>query len=633
MKNLFDDNRPRGILSLLRKSSSQDLSELARSFSVSQRTIRNDVASLNQELGSRGLIEIVNGACRLRIFDAEGFRATYARIMRTDDLMNSPRRRREYLFAKLLRAVEPISTDEIAYELNIGHTTFVGDLRRLRDELGGYELAVVGLSSKGLMLSGSEFNIRRYVMERVYEVVYRDYPVDASISAAVERAFTHCQFEQDVRQRIVEYLTLMLDRFLTGHYIGPLPEKYYPLAARAGFSFVDQLVNHIGNMLQVEFPIEEKLFVLLPIISMRAPMKGDGLYDIELDGMVRGLLDEIVQRIHDEFSLSLDVGEFRPQFLRHLTFMINRLRYGIAIDNPLMGQVEKKYPLAKSMARVAADVVERRCGVTVTPEELAFLAAYFGVFLEMNDQVHGPRRVAIVCENDRVDAWLITAQVRRVVDSSTRIEVIEAGDVTPERLDGYDVVLSAVDLPFDCTRPVIYVSEVVDEKSLKVRLSKAKYWRDDDSVVLDGNQLVLASFVDEGSFFTLDGAGGYEDAVRLMATTMAHDGYADEGFADRLEERERRGTMVFENGVAIPHAAQSERGMLSVAVGVFHEPVEYHGHKIALVFLLALPDGESRSDNLLVRVYDEIMRIAAAPARIADLAQADSYVELMTRLY
>lgn len=120
MKNLFGDNRQANILSVLRKSSTLNIETLAERFGVSERTVRNDIKDINKELKNSGLIEINQGKCGLRVFDTRDFQNAYARIIETDDLMNSSHKRQEYVFAKLMRAMEPVLTDDLAYEMNIG---------------------------------------------------------------------------------------------------------------------------------------------------------------------------------------------------------------------------------------------------------------------------------------------------------------------------------------------------------------------------------------------------------------------------------------------------------------------------------------------------------------------------------
>lgn len=159
-----------------------------------------------------------------------------------------------------------------------------------------------------------------------------------------------------------------------------MPEKYYNLVSRNSFSFVDELIDDISKEFYIEIPIEEKIFVFLPIIGMRTPADSKNMYSIELDEKIRPLLQKIVEQIRQELNISIDTHEFTEKFMYHIMFMINRLRYNVHIDNPMFEDIHYKYPLAFKMAEIAARVIKEDAEVVVTQAEMGYLAAYFGVF-------------------------------------------------------------------------------------------------------------------------------------------------------------------------------------------------------------------------------------------------------------
>ena len=68
LKNLFNDNRMSRILQYFRKTPVITVGTLADKLEVSERTIRNDIRQLNQELGSCGLIDGEKGKYSLHIY-------------------------------------------------------------------------------------------------------------------------------------------------------------------------------------------------------------------------------------------------------------------------------------------------------------------------------------------------------------------------------------------------------------------------------------------------------------------------------------------------------------------------------------------------------------------------------------
>lgn len=634
LKNLFNDNRMSRILQYFRKTPVITVGTLADKLEVSERTIRNDIRQLNQELGSCGLIDGEKGKYSLHIYSAEGFRAIYAKLVETDTFLNSTRNRMDYAFGKLIRSEEPILTDELAYEMNVGRTTLIGDLKKLREELAPYSLTIIGKASKGLLLHGSEPDIRKYILDNNYHQLYREYPLDRELTEAITETFNAYALEKSVQERFEEFVTLMLDRFLTGHYIGRLEPGYYKLGSRDEFEIVDTLINRIGQILQVEFPIEEKLFSFLPILGMRTPADISSINHIKLDEGIQAVLEKIVVKIRQEMNINLANNEFTQEFLYHIMFMLNRLRYGIRLVNPMLEDLKSKYPLAYQMAGVAASIIEAEYGVTVTDDERGYLAAYFGVFLTESDLAGSRKfRLALVCGTGRVTSRLVAVQLKKILDSSAEMEMFSAERVTAEQLNQYDVVITTVRLACQCQRPVIQINEIFDEQELRYKLEKARYWDMIELPVLDNNQLVMTGLLSKNRAFILNGYEEYGEAVAYMVRSLTERGYLDEGFLARLEAREQQGTMVFGHSVAIPHTVQYAGERVVFAMGVARQPLRYQEQEVRVIFLLGVPENIDEDDSVLIRVYDEIISIAKDEAVLGRLSEAGSFQELLSALY
>ena len=369
MKKLFTDNRTAGILRILGTKSGLTVAVIAEQLGVSERTIRNDIRQLNEDLEGSASIEGVQGRYSLRIFNPTEYKKIYERICDTNGLFDTPRGRQNYVFGELMRADEPLLTDELAYEMNVGRTTLVSDLKKLRDELDHWNLKIVGKTSKGMILHGNELDIRSYVLESCFDAIYKDYPLDEDIRAMIRGELNKKKFEKQVGIQFERYLLLVLDRFLTGHFIGPLTDPYYNLTAKSEFVRVNELLDNIGNYLHVEFPVEEKIFAFLPIAGMRTPADLGSVKEMELDETISPLSEKIMAQIREELGVSIDPRDFAEEFSYHLMFMLNRLRFKIRQPNVMLEELRTKFPLAYEMSGIAARVIEREEGLEVNTDE------------------------------------------------------------------------------------------------------------------------------------------------------------------------------------------------------------------------------------------------------------------------
>ena len=632
MKSSFGDNRLAQILLSFCRTDTISSAALAEKLDVSERTIRNDVKQLEEELAGCASFEGGQGQYTLRVYDSRRFQEKCAELMtEAGPDFNSPGSRMDYVFGRLMRAEEPVLTDDLAYEMSVGRTTLVSDLKRLREKMESYGLAAVGKTSKGLVLEGRESDVRHYILEEAYDALYRDYPVDQEILDMVDRAFAESSFE--ISGSFQRFLTVMLDRFLTGHTLEALPMAFYSLTSRQEFLVIDRLLEEVGRFLHMDFPPEEKLFVLLPIVGMRTPADAKNMRAIQLDQAMGPLKDQIFRQIQMELNIRLETPEFIEEFLYHLMFMINRLRFHVRLKSDVLAELREKYPLAWQMAGVAARVIYQQCGVEVTEDERSYLASYFGVFLEETGKSRKPFRAAVVCGTGRVTARLVAAQLKRVLDSSVELTLLAAEKVTPELLAEFSLIFTTIQLPCQTELPVIFIHEIFNEEELRHKIEKAKYWDQVAVPILDGNWFVMAGLLDENRFFLFPAGTAYGEAVEAMVEELFRQGLVDEGFSQRLQKREEMGTMAFDRGVAIPHSVQYAGDRLVLAVGVLQEPVVHSGREVRIIFLMGLPEQITSGDGLLIRVYEEIISLTQDQELLDKISAADSFQALMRTLY
>ena len=625
------DKRIASILLAFCRTHTLSAGELAERLEVSERTVRNDIKQLNEDLSGCAAIKSAQGRYTLYIYDNEAFHDARVRLAESDERFNSPRNRMDYVFGRLMRADAPLLTDDLAYEMSIGRSTLTGDLKKLRSELEHCRLSILGKTSKGLVLEGSESDLRHYVLESVYDALYREYPLDPEITELVDRTFARSPFEKS--GAFQRYLTVMLDRFLTGHPLANLPQAFYSLTARREFLVIDELLEAVGRFLHVEFPPEEKLFVLLPIVGMRTPADAENMKAIELDQAMAPLADKIFQAVRLELNISLERPEFIDEFLYHLMFMINRLRFHVRLKSDVLAELREKYPLAWQMAGVAARVIRSEYGVEVTEDERSYLASYFGVFLEESAKRRKPFRAAVVCGTGRVTARLVEAQLKRVLDSSVELTLLAVEKATPELLSEFGLIFTTVQLPCKTDQPVIFIHEIFNERDLRHKIEKAKYWDQVDVPVLDNNWFVMVGLLDESRFFRFENGESYEDAIERMADEMVLQEQVDGDFPARLREREKLGSMALGQTAAIPHTVQKAGDRLVLAVGTFASPARYRDSDVRVIFLMGLPEQVTSEDSLLIRVYEEIIRVTKDEALMEKVVNAEDFHALLHALY
>ena len=74
---------------------------MAEALGVSERTIRNDIRQLNDDLGGSASIEGVQGRYSLRIFDPDAYKKAFEKICDINGMFGTPRGRQNYIFGRI----------------------------------------------------------------------------------------------------------------------------------------------------------------------------------------------------------------------------------------------------------------------------------------------------------------------------------------------------------------------------------------------------------------------------------------------------------------------------------------------------------------------------------------------------
>lgn len=86
--------------------------------------------------------------------------------------------------------------------------------------------------------------------------------------------------------------------------------------------------------------------------------------------------------------------------------------------------------------------------------------------------------------------------------------------------------------------------------------------------------------------------------------------------------------MIFDEYIALPHAMNKGADKIVFSIGVFSDKNK-KDNKLKVIFLLAIPDQEEKDDDILVKIYDEIIAISKDKQAIENISKVKNYKELL----
>ena len=629
MKQLFNnENRIAVILKNIEMQSVCSVESLAAKLDVSQKTIRNDIKELNCLLGGYACISNNKGTCKLIVFAPKGFTEIRNKIYKQEDLFNSSHTRMAYMFWQLMHAEEPYLTDDLSEEMKVARTTTIGDLNRLRKVIEKYDLKIKGKANTGLALCGDEFNIRLFILENIYEQLYLNFPLGQTIREKLYDFQERLSMDALGFGFFYRFFVVMIQRMESGHTIKKLEPKYEELYGSSAYMIVDEFLNEIEQVKGYKISKEERLFLSISVAGMRTPANTAEIEQkISISEGVADLIIEILDRIKAELNVTVVANELFDDFVYHVFFMINRLKYGFHIYNPMVDDFKNKYSVAYKMAEIAKGVLEERVGIEMTEDEMGFLAAYFGVFLLEQEPEEKRCKIAIVCGSGKIIGRLIENQLKKVFDVEPEFEFFY-GIFDENRKDDFDYIVTTTELHMDTKTPVVFMDEVFDREYIQRKFENMRYLSESGRTIRKGIDSLFMNLLDETRFFVLDQESSYDENVDRMARALTNQGELDAGFAQRVRERKKYSTMVLDQNIAFPHT-KNMLSKLTLAMGVFPDMLKDDKYgNIRIIILLGIPES-MEDDTVLVRLYDDILSIGKKPDVIPKIQKMESYREFL----
>lgn len=470
MSCFYEENRLARILNIMEQKQSVTVDYLSEKMDVSPKTIKNDIKEINNSLEGHAIIENKRNSYIFYIFDTDGYEQVKNKVYAHDDFMNSPNSRIVFIMQKLMNTDCPYLTDELAYDMNIGRSTVNGDLKRLRKILEEYEIEILGKTNTGISLNGDELEIRFFILENMYDGIYKDYPLDSDLIDAIKQIALEYELDSVAVEYFIKFFTVMIDRFLNGNPLSKLDKKYEELKESSAYIFAREIANNISKVLMTDLPEEEILFISIPIAGMRTPTNIKTIEKLQVKKTTEDLILKIKDKIKQEMNINIQSEQIMHEFMYHIQFMINRMKYGFKIRGIDCEEIKSSNSVAYTVAEVAASVIQNEENIEISNEEIALMSVYFGILIDKSNlEKNKIYNIAIICGTGRISARVVESNLKKIIKNETVMDLYSDSNIDSEILDKYDLVVSTVKLDIDTKSEIIYIKDVLDRSELKER--------------------------------------------------------------------------------------------------------------------------------------------------------------------
>jgi len=575
--------------------------ELQAHFFMSRVTITKDIREINEYLGSIAQINANQSKFYLVINNYAALAKIQTDFLKKDLDFNDPSKRQATILKTLLQHLTSyIVVDDLADSLMVSRGTINKDLKALKQKLNFFDVQIHSRTNRGIQLiTKKDYNyaiITRNLVGKYFEL---EIVLDNATDVKLVNLIKQLDSNDDTVMMIKRNLAVVKWLRKYNVQINDTVNYYYQLVAN---ETTEALRSVITNIIGTSLSISEWAFICYPLNIKKIPQDNAMLVNQALAN-IKELMGKIFPTIKEKLDVNLNFDKLLIELQYHLLFLINRSVFGIKPEEFISTDMLGKYPVAMELAQETLTLIEQKLNIKIQPQEVGYLTVYFQMELEEYMAAPVIHRIALVRPISDSMKRFITEQLKNLLDNSLQIDIFNSEDELKQSEEKYLLIFSNSFLSGNQLinhTPIIRLNSVFNQGALRERLQI--------SLVDEAANRDLCKF----NVTNLDDSYSYTSGVKALIKQEIKTGQLAPGFLDDWIEREKLGSNIFGNGVALPHVIdKSGLHRILVTVGIFEKPSNFDNQKVNVVFLVAIPHKlDAQLSRVLSQVYDLIRSIA-----------------------
>ncbi|AYE34017.1 BglG family transcription antiterminator [Clostridium septicum] len=581
--------------------------QLCNTVGVSSRTIRSDVKELNNILESEGAVILSEKGKGyiLNILIEDKFKSFLKKIQDENSYINlTAEGRAEYIIMKLLlndlKGIEGITQIDLADELFISLSSLKNDIKLAKTNLDLFSLDIEKCGNKGIKISGNEESIRdcinrnlasnnkflRKNFEKILKKSFKEksFIVREILKDNIEKfnlrltdiAFTH----------LLTYLSIMLVRNDIGKNVSYERKEIDNLNKEPKIAIAKSIENSIKDKLDIKLNENEVYYITKHIIASSLittdkEVKVSSIYDSDKNNNI--LTETILKSIKDTFNVDFTLDNILKEFLSaHLKAAINRAKYGIKMENNMLGIIKNNYPFAFELGVLANNIIKKEQGVHLSEDDIGFLSLHFAASLERLKvhKIENVKKVIIVCTTGVGTSLLLKVKLEQyfkgrlsIVDTMPWYEFKEG------QLEDIDFIITTVPLEIK-SKKVVYIKNLLDKDEIKKI--------EDNLENIEYKENALINKFKEEIFFKDLEANTKEEVLEMITNNLIANGYITEAVKREIFSREELASTEIGNLVAIPHTMHDDIKKSVISVAILKKGITWDKENVQVVLLICM---------------------------------------------
>ncbi len=617
---------------LFSKDTSITSKELAYFFGVSNRTIINDIKTINQYYDNpiilstkHGYIKNIDANFDLDIKANEGL-----------ELQN----RIYFIVTKLLISNEEVNIYDLAEELSISDSLLRKDLVYFNKEYKRDNLKIVS-NNNYIDIVGSETNRRNLIMKILKSEDFEKFITNDHLSEVfgshivkvVTETLNELQKEFNFyindfsRTNIIMHLLIIISRIKHGHR---LSDNTIELAVDFNESVTyisDKYINTIQKILNITFDQEEITEIRI-LFEANINVK-NFIENYEYKENIQ-ILTEFLKEVFNDVSEKYYVNFFEESSLLNFTLHIHNLIFRVnnnkKLVNPLAATLKKSFPLLYDIAIFIYSRISKEYNISseVDENEISFIALHLGLEVEQLETNSELLDILIYSpEYLNIPETLYAKIESNFSNELNTLHIIDSLDLLG--CYNFDLLITTIEVkdiklskktitisPFFNTNDIIKIKSIINEIQTD---KKIKFFKLNLDVLFNRDLF----FIEQGKL-----KDKYE-IIKLLSNALSEQGYVDDNFYAKVIERENAISTGYE-GFAIPHTVTQEANKNIICVYLSTEGINWDENNVHVVFLIAMSKDKFKELQLIFEGLMHYLTETSIVMTLKDCKDFDKFI-------
>lgn len=479
------------------------LKDLAEEFQVSERTLRNDILTLQEYIGTDNLIQISKG--HIYVTDTEKFQDAVRHIADSTDFYKyrlSAEERQTASIIMIILGSGYTTADFIARRLSVSRSTMSKEIIKIKNQLAVDGIFLEARTKKGYQITGDERRIRRLAYDlctdkKKEEGIY-SWLIDKILQEDLDSSYIRqalLQFEADYKfdlldssfKAIETYLFITVKRILHGHLAGTtevIPNSHLQRATYDLLTKILTLYNCEKMVTEEEILSFNEIFLDNFKIAEQ-----ESFHDIETV-TVQMIISSFVWTVCMRLDIKDKIGYRNYESLiEHIKSTIYHLQNNdYKTRNPLCEELEKMYPEIFDTVTQNIKDIEKLIGKKMERDEVSYIVMHIASAMEMLKMEQQSISALIICPAGLCTAMLLKVKLKQHFNIHVE-DIIPAHKLEKYDRSNIDIIISTVPLseegdmwiqinPLLYEKDILKIQNYIDEHHIREKKKNLQHKRE-----------------------------------------------------------------------------------------------------------------------------------------------------------